>query len=293
MWCWALGFAWSLSVVCGFPEAAPAEKGFVLSQSATAASPEPFCKYLTRAQPIPIEPLVTEPLPYRHNQPGLKNHDWDAVRARLKAQTRLASFLPIEKASRRVYLDLGGRDFNSSVKGFFLAQYPKASLFDNITVFEVAARFRASYHSVLPPRGPPWVSFRTQAVWISDGRVWASMGKMASLRAAGDGFKFNRTRPLLGRKRPVSVPSIDFSRYLRETFTLSDFVVVKMDIEGAEYQIIPKLLQEGTVDLIDELFLECHYFKWCWQITVVHKKWEDCLGMFQTLRNRGVYVHEW
>ena len=35
-------------------------------------------------------------------------------------------------------------------------------------------------------------------------------------------------------------------------------MVVKMDIEGAEYDVVPHLLREKVADLIDELFLEIH-----------------------------------
>ena len=31
-----------------------------------------------------------------------------------------------------------------------------------------------------------------------------------------------------------------------------------MDIEGAEYKVIPKMLAEGTFDYIDELWIEWH-----------------------------------
>ena len=53
-------------------------------------------------------------------------------------------------------------------------------------------------------------------------------------------------------------PAIDIADWLRRTVRPDDFVVVKMDIEGAEYDVVPHLLREKVADLIDELFLEIH-----------------------------------
>jgi hypothetical protein len=33
---------------------------------------------------------------------------------------------------------------------------------------------------------------------------------------------------------------------------LDDFVILKMDIEGAEFHVLPKLITEGTIHLIDD-----------------------------------------
>lgn len=55
----------------------------------------------------------------------------------------------------------------------------------------------------------------------------------------------------------VSVPTIDFSKFL-EQFKGYNQVIVKMDIEGAEYQVLRHLLNEGTVKIMDQLFVETH-----------------------------------
>ena len=65
--------------------------------------------------------------------------------------------------------------------------------------------------------------------------------------------------------RSNNVPAIDFSRWLKEMVarhTTADgskpFVVVKMDIEGAEYAVLEKLVHDGTITLISELMVEFH-----------------------------------
>ena len=58
---------------------------------------------------------------------------------------------------------------------------------------------------------------------------------------------------------PVPVPAVDFSAWLRRTVSPGDRVVVKMDIEGAEYPVLAKLVDEGTINLISVLYIEWHY----------------------------------
>jgi hypothetical protein len=58
---------------------------------------------------------------------------------------------------------------------------------------------------------------------------------------------------------PVPVPAIDFSAWLRRTVGPDDHVVVKMDIEGAEYPVLTKLLNDGTINLISVLYIEWHH----------------------------------
>lgn len=55
----------------------------------------------------------------------------------------------------------------------------------------------------------------------------------------------------------VSVPTIDFSKFI-EQFKNYDQVIVKMDIEGAEYQVLRHLINQDTAKIMDQLFVETH-----------------------------------
>jgi FkbM family methyltransferase len=60
------------------------------------------------------------------------------------------------------------------------------------------------------------------------------------------------------------VRTVDFSRWLRETIEkhtvngIKPFVVVKMDIEGAEYNVLEELVRDGTVTNLHDLLVEFH-----------------------------------
>jgi FkbM family methyltransferase len=56
----------------------------------------------------------------------------------------------------------------------------------------------------------------------------------------------------------VYVDAIDFSKFLTEISTSSDFVLVKMDIEGSEFDVIESLIETGSYKLIDEFYCEFH-----------------------------------
>lgn len=73
---------------------------------------------------------------------------------------------------------------------------------------------------------------------------------------------------------------------------------MKMDVEGTEFDLIPKLIENGAISLIDELFLECHDNRWqrCCpgeKSTKNEKTYGQCLEPFDSLRRRGALVHQW
>ena len=57
------------------------------------------------------------------------------------------------------------------------------------------------------------------------------------------------------------VPKIDVVDWLLSSFNVDDYVVLKMDVEGAEIEIVPKLLATNATRLIDVFLWECHA-KW-------------------------------
>ena len=100
-------------------------------------------------------------------------------------------------------------------------------------------------------------------------------------------FAINGVRP--------TRPGIDIADFLRRTVSEDDFVVVKMDIEGAEYDICPHIINEGVGPLIDELFIEVHTDTntCCKPPHDAGRHRADALRLIQRLRDSGVYAHEW
>lgn len=57
----------------------------------------------------------------------------------------------------------------------------------------------------------------------------------------------------------VKVPCFDLSNWIKETFNSDDYLILKLDIEGAEYDVLEKLCVDGTISQVNELWGEWHY----------------------------------
>ena len=60
--------------------------------------------------------------------------------------------------------------------------------------------------------------------------------------------------------RPVSVPAIDFASYLHAALGPPGTVwpvMLKLDVEAAEYDVLPSLLVSGALCAISHIFIEC------------------------------------
>jgi len=56
----------------------------------------------------------------------------------------------------------------------------------------------------------------------------------------------------------VTVPTLNVNRLLFENTIPGDYAIVKMDIEGAEWDVIPCMAQSPSAKLMDALYVEVH-----------------------------------
>jgi hypothetical protein len=56
----------------------------------------------------------------------------------------------------------------------------------------------------------------------------------------------------------ISVESFDFSKWVVREFSLEDYVILSLDVEGAEFPILTKMLEDGTLNRLDRLYVEFH-----------------------------------
>ncbi|KAK7246713.1 hypothetical protein RIF29_41583 [Crotalaria pallida] len=86
------------------------------------------------------------------------------------------------------------------------------------------------------------------------------------------------------------VSHTDVSDWLSKHVKEEEYVVMK-----AEAEVVEELIKKRTINLVDELFLECKN-EW-WQTGKKRKRsgrayWE-CLALYGMLRDEGVAVHQW
>jgi hypothetical protein len=84
----------------------------------------------------------------------------------------------------------------------------------------------------------------------------------------------------------VTVPTINLLRLLYEKTIPGDWVIVKMDVEGAEWDIVPCLANSPVAPLIDQLYVEEHPIDW----QLGNTTREEMDSARQTLTQRGIQM---
>jgi FkbM family methyltransferase len=75
------------------------------------------------------------------------------------------------------------------------------------------------------------------------------------------------------------VDCIDISEFVKNNFSEDDFILIKMDIEGAEYHVLDKMLKDGTVKYINDLYIEWHFIGF-------HNSAEELSVLYDDLKSR-------
>ena len=152
---------------------------------------------------------------------------------------------------RKVFLDCGGHIGESIMRFKKSKDYEKDYL---IYSFEPVPHLYKRYSH--------WedVTFFDFAVWIEDGEIEFFIDKTHN-SASGSTMMKEKTSGKLDRDNPLVCKSIDFSKWLKENFTEDDYIIPKMDIEGAEYEVLRKMIDDGSINLVDKAYVEFHWEK--------------------------------
>ena len=96
---------------------------------------------------------------------------------------------------------------------------------------------------------------RNEALWDSDG----VMDFYTSIDVWGDhGCTLDPTKTeKLDLDNPKKVKTIRLSDFINQ-FPEEDYIILKLDIEGAEYNVVSDLLSSGAIHRINELNIEWH-----------------------------------
>jgi len=84
----------------------------------------------------------------------------------------------------------------------------------------------------------------------------------------------------------VTVEGVDISSWISNNFSKEDHIVLKMDIEGSEYEVLEKMIEDKTFDMIDELLIEFH-----WKKCGVSK--EQHTELYNKLLTYNIPISEW
>jgi FkbM family methyltransferase len=139
---------------------------------------------------------------------------------------------------------------------------------------------------------PMKITTHNKAVWNNDGEVEFSLmieeSQGSSVKKLMDAGVCADEKSLSYRKHNsiINAPSIDISKILNN-YTESDYIVVKLDIEGSEFCVIRKMLADNTIDLIDELYIE-------WHTAYMSSENENTQNnLIEKIKSRDIKYHTW
>ena len=171
------------------------------------------------------------------------------------------------KMNNSIYIDAGGHT-GQSIERF------KQMSMDNPNSKIYSFECHPRCYEVLKSYETNNIHVSNKAVWIEDGEieffldmldeadnpVWphdypGQASTISEVKAhRGIDGQFNI-------KSKVKVPCFDFSKWILENFKVEDYIFLKMDIEGSEYNVLEEMVKTGAINLINDLDIEFHWHK--------------------------------
>mmetsp|Transcript_26247 Transcript_26247/g.42983 ORF Transcript_26247/g.42983 Transcript_26247/m.42983 type:complete len:286 (+) Transcript_26247:84-941(+) len=232
--------------------------------------------------------------------------DWKLTTRDVEDRTYLLPYFLADRINtahfrRRIYIDLGSATFESSV-GWFLRVYPCD--FTHMYTFEAGNIFHLPQDKDLGNfmKSSDWRPSHGAPPLHPDAAVVGAMyrDRIKHSRAVVDieDVDLEGAEHMFGNGLDKVV---NITRIMRDEIKLrkEDYVVVKMDIEGSEWFVLPSWLEDNTVDFIDELFVEVHYGdsptlnRCCGWSRFAPKTRREATQLFNDFRKRGVFAHAW
>jgi FkbM family methyltransferase len=126
-----------------------------------------------------------------------------------------------------------------------------------------------------------------KAVWIDNGeRTFYKFGIDGGSSLSLTRAELLRIRkPNYWARQDITVPCIDLDEFIKQ-FDKNDYIVLKLDIEGAEYDVIPHLIKNGSIKYINEFFIE-------WHDERVGVPVSENFRLTNELNGLGLSVNEW
>jgi FkbM family methyltransferase len=99
--------------------------------------------------------------------------------------------------------------------------------------------------------------FHQKAVWIYDGQV--KLYLQPGYCSQGHSLCAEKTN--VNPNDFLLVECVDFGAWIKSTFKKTDYLLVRMDIEGGEYKVLDSIIKDCSIYYIDKLLVEFHHRK--------------------------------
>ena len=155
---------------------------------------------------------------------------------------------------RKIFIDCGGHNGES------VRRFKKSKEYSDdfeIYSFEPFEWIAKSYKDL------PYINYSDKAIWIFDGEIdfYINPTYETTKNTRGNSLNKEKISGGLDKEKPLKVPCIDFSKWIIDNFDKDDFIILKMDIEGAEYTVMRKMIEDDSISYINRVNMEFHYEK--------------------------------
>jgi FkbM family methyltransferase len=148
---------------------------------------------------------------------------------------------------KKIFFDVGAAT-GMSIE-FFKKNYSKADEFEIYS-------FEPFPENLKELRKIPDIHVIPCAAWSSDTEIELFIGKAKSGTMYSD-----KTTGKVDPNNSIIVQGIDFAKFVKEVANEDDELWLKMNAEGAEYEIIPHLHRKGMIDWFNRTYIRWHSTK--------------------------------
>jgi FkbM family methyltransferase len=145
---------------------------------------------------------------------------------------------------RKILIDVGAHTGNN-INKFLKSDYYSQDF--EIFAFECNEGLIKRFKTDCP------VTLIEKAAWTYDGEIKFFIGNPLS-----SSILIEKKTGNLKEKNFKIVDCVDLSIWIKNNFSQDDFIILLMDVEGAEYDIIDKMELDGTLSYINDFYLEFH-----------------------------------
>lgn len=161
------------------------------------------------------------------------------------------------RAQRRIFIDCGANT------GHVLKSFIRKRQGFEFHAFEIQSELIEQLKHLQLEFPNHQISVNHSAVWTSNEEINLYHAKNwgENYRGGTTVIQNNENASAIDYSNPVAVQAIDFQEWLLTELatTNENYVIIKMDIEGAEYPVLRKMIESKTIHLIDELYVEFHH----------------------------------
>lgn len=145
---------------------------------------------------------------------------------------------------RKIFIDLGAGS-GGDIQGYY--SFSSDNLNDEIYAFE-ANPIRTKELAKKYPN----INIFTAAAGIHDGIAKMYLGNTLNTSS------LNEKKKSVNVNNYIEVQVIDICKWMKDNFTVDDYITMVMDIEGSEYEILPEMKNQGLWEWINEFYVEFH-----------------------------------